>query len=218
MIWLATLPPSRIVQISYVPALRGYISRCPPPAALSICRASRYIAKKHYEALKLGDSPIPIHFDFAVDKLYVSSIGKDFCAPCFEILGDMAGWRWRDRLRSLFLDMRFFNILCDCGLLKVLAGLNGLKELGLVVEYGTAYMGHQRYLDVCLSGRDMWRATKIAQRTRMGPLDVALLRNHLKEKERRYLKKIGQKKVERHHEGPRIRLRSVFLTKGGRLV
>jgi hypothetical protein len=71
--------------------------------------------------------------------------------------------------------MRFFSIFCNSGLLAVVAGLERLEELGLVVEYGTAYMGHQSFLDALLSRLYMIYVTKSARPSRAGALDSLCL-------------------------------------------
>jgi hypothetical protein len=208
-IWLATLPPPRIVEISYSPARKVYISKSSPPLALSICNASRQVAESQYQHLELGDSPLPIPFDFANDKLYVSSLAPIISTHGLEFLYDLAVCPSRHVLRSVFLDLRFFNELCDSGLLVVVAGMNRLDELGLVVEYGRAFRGEAHFVDVPGTRSDLiWVAKRVA-----GGLNEARKRVDSKRggKER-------WKGNEEDQVSDAIRIRCVFLTRGGNLV
>jgi hypothetical protein len=207
-IWLASLPSSRIVEVSYSPSRNIYISNSPPPLALSVCHTSRQVAKSHYENLRLGDSPLPIPFDFAIDKLYVSFLPPIISTHASIFLYDLAVSPCRHVLRSMFLDMRAFNKLCDNGLLIIVAGMNRLDELGIVTEYGRAFRGEARFVDCPLSRSDLIGLTE-------------RVAGELYEAKKRV---VSTRRVKRCNEvgedkgSDMVRIRSVFLTRGGQLV
>jgi hypothetical protein len=208
-IWLAALPPSRIVEVFYAPSRNLYVSNNPPPVTFSICHASRQVAKSHYQNLRLGDSPLPIPFDFANDKLYVSFLPPIISTHCPIFLYDLAVSPCRHVLRSLFLDMRAFNKLCDNGLLIIVAGMNRLDELGIVTEYGRSFRGEARFVDCPLSRSDLIGLTERVA----GELYEAKRRVVVTKRLKGNWDEIGEES-----KSEMVRIKSVFLTRGGQLV
>jgi hypothetical protein len=146
-IWLLTLPPPRTVEISYYPAYKTYISTTPPPLALSICHLSRQVAQSHYHDLDLGTAPLPIPFSFLSETLYISSLAPILSTHGPNLLYDLSVFPWRHALRSLGVDLRVWYALCESGLLGVLAGMTGLREVALVVEFGRAFSGEVGFVE-----------------------------------------------------------------------
>jgi hypothetical protein len=164
-IWFWTLPPARILKISYSANHGTYISNTAPPLALSICHSSRLVAQSHYSYLQLGPTPIPIPISFPNDTLYISNLAPILSSHLADLLYNLAVSPSRHFLQSLSLDLRVWNELCENGLLSTLAKMRELREVNVVVEFGRNFGGELGFLDTPEWRRDlMWLAARAGRR------------------------------------------------------
>lgn len=150
-IWEEALPPSRIVQVSFSEDRGTFIPVTSPPAVLSVCHISRRIALSRYKSLDIGSSPVPIPFDFNVDKLYVSGITPVTSIGGVNFLISMTESPIRENLRWLYIDSLVFSQLFKGGCLTPLGRMSKLEQVGLVVAYDTAYQGRGTTIDLVLA-------------------------------------------------------------------
>ncbi|CAG8974734.1 hypothetical protein HYALB_00000345, partial [Hymenoscyphus albidus] len=147
---------TRILKISFAPTLDRYISNTAPPVLLSLCSESRnHISKQHNTThLLLGPSffsapqtNIPI--SFPTTTLYISSLHPGVLTSSFanNVLYHLSTSPSRHQIASLALDLRVFTDFSDSGLLGVLAGMRGLRELCLVLEFGRKFEGVLGFLE-----------------------------------------------------------------------
>jgi hypothetical protein len=205
-IWLAAIPSSRIVDIIYSQNEDRYVSKCPPPSILSVCRASREVAIPYYQKLKLGDNSTPMLFNFTTDKLYFSVPMPAQSEPCIGFVETLSTCPSRHLLRSVLVDTFAFDVLAHAGLLIILAEMDELEEIGLVTNYKDAYKHGLLWKDFSHAKHKL---IPISDRYRFGRTE-AMRRQRLRRQE---MERSGEKEDDR-----RIRVRSLFLMRHGKLL
>jgi hypothetical protein len=145
---------TRILKLNFSPSLDRYISNCAPPAILSVCAEAREYARRRYgyEYLALGSNffcaprtDIPLVFEGTT--IYVSGLHPLLSTFAQSFLYHLSTSPSRHKITSIALDLRCWRELCELGLLGVLAGMRGLREVLMVVEYGRRFEGEFGFLE-----------------------------------------------------------------------
>ncbi|KAG9231444.1 hypothetical protein BJ875DRAFT_469558 [Amylocarpus encephaloides] len=204
----------RILKINYSPPLDRYISNAPAPPTLCLCSESReHTMHKHgYKHLLLGppffcmrSTSIPIHFPSTT--LYISSLHPLMSTFAQSFVYHLSTSSSRHSIGSLAIDLRVWNELCENGFLGVLAGMKGLRELMMVVEFGRKFEGELGFLEI-----PEWRSDLrwVARRARDGLMEEG----RKGRKGRNLLGDRGEGNTGSEERGE-VDVRCVFLTRGG---
>jgi 2EXR family len=225
---LALNSTPRILKISYSPSLNRYISNTPPPILLSISSESRAYILQNYTNLSLGPScpwqprlspqshqyryqtpgptpGLPIPICYATDTLYISALFPLLTTHLHDFLWNLSTSSSRHHIRSLSIDLRVWNILCENGFIGLLARMRSLKEVCLVVEFGRCFEGELGFLEAPEWRMDLrWIAERAGE--------------DLKEERERARGGVGKQSLfETEEDGTvhGVKVRCVILTRGG---
>jgi hypothetical protein len=147
---LALNTTPRILKISYSPSLNRYISNISPPVLLSISSESRAYTLQTYTNLSLGPSwpwrprlspqsqqyryqtpapskGLPIPICYRTDTLYISGLFPLLPTHMHDFLWNLSTSSSRHHIKSLSIDLRVWNILCENGFRGLLARMRSLR-------------------------------------------------------------------------------------------
>ncbi|RDL31910.1 uncharacterized protein BP5553_09312 [Venustampulla echinocandica] len=201
--------PTTILKIRFSHSHQRYVASTSPPVTLSISSESRAFTLSRYTYLQLGPaashapfstalppSEIPIHYPTTT--LYISLrplIGSSVHSFLYHLSTSPS----RHLIRSIAVDLRIWNRLCEDGFMGVLAGMKALREVIMVVEYNREFKGQLGFLDVPNWRHDLCWLARGAGRSL---------------KEERGRGSWGFK-GEVEEAGGEVKVRCVLLTKGG---
>jgi hypothetical protein len=204
------LPRCRILKLSYTRPLQRYISNIPPPVLLSVTRETRAYTLETYSTLSIGSSSYPIPISYSTDTLYLSNLLPLLGSPTpSTLIYSLSTTPARHKIQSLALDLRLWHDMYEEGLLAMLAGMRGLKELNLVVEFGRReFKGEVGFLRVPEWRRDLMWSAGMAKEV----IEKERGRRGMLMKGERVLE--GGRAVCRGEDGG-LKVRCVILTRGG---